>query len=217
MKKYIRNNYNNNSYLVFKKFVDIIFASLSLILISPLFLLIIILIKFSSMGPIFFLHKRIRKGEKIFYCIKFRTMHPEANDILKNILNKNEKIRIEYETTQKIKNDPRITTIGKFLRKTSLDEIPQLINVIKGEMSIVGPRPIVEKEKIRYGDSVSNVFSINPGITGLWQVSGRNNLTYEKRVELDNLYVREINFITDLRILIRTIGVILFPMDRGAY
>ncbi len=217
MKKYIRNNFNKNSYLVFKKFVDIIFAFLSLILISPLFLLIIILIKFSSMGPIFFLHKRIRKGEKIFYCIKFRTMHPEANDILKNILNKNEKIRIEYETTQKIKNDPRITTIGKFLRKTSLDEIPQLINVIKGEMSIVGPRPIVEKEKIKYGDSISNVFSINPGITGLWQVSGRNNLTYEKRVELDNLYVREINFITDLRIIIRTIGVILFPMDRGAY
>ena len=103
------------------------------------------------------------------------------------------------------------------MRKTSLDEIPQLINVIKGEMSIVGPRPIVEKEKIRYGDSISNVFSINPGITGLWQVSGRNNLTYEKRVELDNLYVREINFITDLRIIIRTIGVILFPMDRGAY
>ena len=217
MKKYISNNFNKNSYLVFKKFVDIIFAFLSLILISPLFLLIIILIKFSSMGPIFFLHKRIRKGEKIFYCIKFRTMHPEANDILKNILNKNEKIRIEYETTQKIKNDPRITTIGKFLRKTSLDEIPQLINVIKGEMSIVGPRPIVEKEKIKYGDSISNVFSINPGITGLWQVSGRNNLTYEKRVELDNLYVREINFITDLRIIIRTIGVILFPMDRGAY
>ena len=181
------------------------------------FVVIIILIKFSSMGPIFFLHKRIRKGEKIFYCIKFRTMHPEANDILKNILNKNEKIRIEYDTTQKIKNDPRITTIGKFLRKTSLDEIPQLINVLRGEMSIVGPRPIIEKEKIRYGDSISNVFSIDPGITGLWQVSGRNNLTYEKRVELDNLYVREVNFITDLRIIIRTIGVILFPMDRGAY
>ena len=95
MKKYIRNNFNKNSYLVFKKFVDIIFAFLSLILISPLFLLIIILIKFSSMGPIFFLHKRIRKGEKIFYCIKFRTMHPEANDILKNILNKNEKLSMK--------------------------------------------------------------------------------------------------------------------------
>ncbi len=217
MKQYPRNHFRKKSYLGFKKCMDFIFAFLAFILISPLFVVIIILIKFSSMGPIFFLHKRIRKGEKIFYCIKFRTMHPEANDILKNILNKNEKIRIEYDTTQKIKNDPRITTIGKFLRKTSLDEIPQLINVLRGEMSIVGPRPIIEKEKIRYGDSISNVFSIDPGITGLWQVSGRNNLTYEKRVELDNLYVREVNFITDLRIIIRTIGVILFPMDRGAY
>lgn len=217
MNKYRRNNLRKNYYLVFKKFMDFIFAFIALILISPIFLLIVILIKFSSMGPIFFLHKRIRKGEKIFFCIKFRTMHPEANDILKNIINKNEKIRIEYEATQKIKNDPRITNIGKFLRKTSLDEIPQLINVLKGEMSIVGPRPIIEKEKIRYGDSISNVFSIDPGITGLWQVSGRNNLTYEKRVELDNLYVKEVNFFTDLRIIIRTIGVILFPMDRGAY
>ena len=217
MNKYRRNNLRKNYYLVFKKFMDFIFAFIALILISPIFLLIVILIKFSSMGPIFFLHKRIRKGEKIFYCIKFRTMHPEANDILKNIINKNEKIRIEYEATQKIKNDPRITNIGKLLRKTSLDEIPQLINVMKGEMSIVGPRPIIEKEKIRYGDSISNVFSIDPGITGLWQVSGRNNLTYEKRVELDNLYVKEVNFFTDLRIIIRTIGVILFPMDRGAY
>tara|TARA_B100000989_G_C19400570_1_gene409766 strand:- start:51 stop:485 length:435 start_codon:yes stop_codon:yes gene_type:complete len=144
-------------------------------------------------------------------------MHPESKDILKNILSKNDSLRLEYESTQKIKNDPRITTIGKFLRKTSLDEIPQFINVIKGEMSIVGPRPIIKEEEIRYGDSISNVFSIDPGITGLWQVSGRNNLTYEKRVELDNLYVEEINFLTDLRIIIRTIGVIFFPMDRGAY
>ncbi len=217
MKKSRKNNFKRKSYLVFKKFMDISFAFLSLIIISPLFLLIVILIKFSSMGPIFFLHKRIRKGKNKFYCIKFRTMHPESKDILKNILSKNDSLRLEYESTQKIKNDPRITTIGKFLRKTSLDEIPQFINVIKGEMSIVGPRPIIKEEEIRYGDSISNVFSIDPGITGLWQVSGRNNLTYEKRVELDNLYVEEINFLTDLRIIIRTIGVIFFPMDRGAY
>ena len=204
-------------YLSIKKILDFFVASLALILISPLFFLIVLLIKFSSVGPIFFLHKRIRKDQKTFYCIKFRTMHPEAKDILKNILNKNEAIRLEYKTTQKIKNDPRITRIGKFLRKTSLDEIPQLINVIRGEMSIVGPRPIIEEEKIKYGNSISKVFSINPGITGLWQVSGRNNLTYSKRVELDNIYVRDLNFLMDLRIIIRTIGVILFPMDRGAY
>ena len=103
------------------------------------------------------------------------------------------------------------------MRKTSLDEVPQLINVIKGEMSIVGPRPIIEEEKIRYGNTISRVFSINPGITGLWQVSGRNNLSYQKRVELDNKYVKEVNFLMDIRIMIRTIGVILFPMDRGAF
>ncbi len=208
---------NKKLYLFLKKVLDIFSGLLALILISPIFVLIIILIKFSSMGPIFFLHKRIRKGGKTFYCIKFRTMHPEADDILKNILSRDEEIRIEYHETQKIKNDPRITTIGKLLRKTSLDEVPQLINVIKGEMSIVGPRPIIEEEKIRYGDSMSNVFSVNPGITGLWQVSGRNNLTYKRRVELDNLYVNNMNFLMDLRIMIRTIGVILFPRDRGAY
>ena len=217
MQQYKNINFTKKFYLPIKKFLDIFVACLALIIISPIFLLIVLLIKFSSVGPIFFLHKRIRKGQKNFYCIKFRTMHPEAKDILKNILNKNEAIRLEYKTTQKIKNDPRITRIGKFLRKTSLDEIPQLINVIRGEMSIVGPRPIIEEEKIKYGNSISKVFSINPGITGLWQVSGRNNLTYSKRVELDNIYVRDLNFLMDLRIIIRTIGVILFPMDRGAY
>ena len=208
---------NKKFYLSIKKILDIFIALFLLVLISPLFILIVILIKFSSMGPIFFLHRRIRKDQKPFYCIKFRTMHPEAEDILENILSKNKNIRIEFENTQKIKNDPRITTIGKILRKTSLDEVPQLINVIKGEMSIVGPRPIIEEEKIRYGNTISRVFSINPGITGLWQVSGRNNLSYQKRVELDNKYVKEVNFLMDIRIMIRTIGVILFPMDRGAF
>ena len=208
---------NKKFYLSIKKILDIFIASFLLILISPLFLLIVILIKFSSMGPIFFFHRRIGKSLKPFYCIKFRTMHPKAEYILENILSKNKNIRIEFENTQKIKDDPRITNIGKILRKTSLDEVPQLINVIKGEMSLVGPRPIIEEEKIRYGNTISRVFSINPGITGLWQVSGRNNLSYQKRVELDNKYVKEVNFLMDIRIMIRTIGVILFPMDRGAY
>ena len=217
MKKNKTKIYKRKIYLKLKKLIDIFIAFCTLIFISPLFFLIITLIKFSSMGPIFFLHKRIGKDQKPFYCIKFRTMHPEAKDILKKLLNNNESIRLEYEKTQKIKNDPRITTIGKLLRKSSLDEIPQLINVVRGEMSIVGPRPIIEEEKIRYGNSISKVFSIDPGITGLWQVSGRNNLTYEKRVQLDNLYCKEVNFFMDLRIIIRTIGVIFFPMDRGAY
>ena len=144
-------------------------------------------------------------------------MHPEADDIFKNLLEKNEAIKEEFEKTHKLKNDPRITTIGKFLRKTSLDELPQFLNVLKMEMSVIGPRPIVEKEITKYGNQINKVLSINPGITGLWQVSGRNNLSYSKRVYLDSLYVDSFNFIMDLRIIIRTFGVLLFPMDRGAY
>jgi len=144
-------------------------------------------------------------------------MHPEADDILENLLEKNEKIRIEFESTQKLRNDPRITRIGKFLRKTSLDELPQFLNVLKLEMSVVGPRPIVDKEIEKYGDQIKKVLSINPGITGLWQVSGRNNLSYKRRVYIDSLYVDSFNLLMDLRIIIRTFGVLLFPMDRGAY
>tara|TARA_B100000963_G_C22599005_1_gene659294 strand:- start:633 stop:1067 length:435 start_codon:yes stop_codon:yes gene_type:complete len=144
-------------------------------------------------------------------------MHPEAEDILQNLLNKNPKIKKEFEATQKIKNDPRITIIGKFLRKTSLDELPQFINVLRMEMSIVGPRPIIKEEIIRYETSISKVLSLRPGITGLWQVSGRNNLSYKKRVFLDSLYIDKINPIMDLRIILRTLGVLLLPLDRGAY
>ena len=144
-------------------------------------------------------------------------MHPEANDIFSNILNNNKELREEFEKTQKLKNDPRITPIGKFLRKTSLDELPQFINVLKMEMSVVGPRPIVHNEINKYKSSITKVLSIKPGITGLWQVSGRNNLSYERRVLLDSIYVDNLSFIMDLRIIIRTFGVLLFPLDRGAY
>ena len=122
-------------------------------------------------------------------------MHPEANDILNNLLSKNEAIRNEFEKTHKLKNDPRITPLGKILRKTSLDEIPQFLNVLKGEMSIVGPRPIVDEEIKKYKSSLNKVLSLKPGITGLWQVSGRNNLSYKKRVFLDSLYVKNLNFL----------------------
>ena len=188
-----------------------------LVAFLPLFVLIAFLIKLSSRGPIFFLQERIGKNNISFKCIKFRTMHPEAKDILQNLLIKDEKIKREFEQTHKIKNDPRITTIGRFLRKTSLDELPQFINVLRNEMSVVGPRPIVKDEKKKYGKNFKKVLSIKPGITGLWQVSGRNNLTYKKRVMLDLNYANNYNFIMDIRILIRTFGVILFPLDRGAY
>ncbi len=205
------------TYKIFKRGFDIFFSLLVIVIGSPIFLLIAILIKFSSRGPIFYYHKRVGKNFKTFYCIKFRTMHPEADDILENLLDSNELIKHEYEKTHKIKNDPRITRIGKFLRKTSLDELPQFLNVLKLEMSVIGPRPIVEKEIIKYDVSISKVLSIKPGITGLWQVSGRNNLSYKKRVFLDCIYVDQFNLLMDLRIIIRTLGVLIFPMDRGAY
>ena len=144
-------------------------------------------------------------------------MYPEAKDILENLLIKDDKLKKEFKETHKIKNDPRITIIGKLLRKTSLDELPQFINVLKDEMSIVGPRPIVKEEKKRYGKNLKKFLSIKPGITGLWQVSGRNNLSYKRRVQLDLNYIKNFNFLMDIRIIIRTFGVILFPLDRGAY
>ena len=208
---------NLNFYKSCKNLLDFLFSIFFLIASLPFFLLISLLIKLSSRGPIFFLQERIGKNNIPFKCIKFRTMHPEAKDILENLLMKDEKLKMEFEQTHKIKNDPRITTIGKLLRKTSLDELPQFINVLKNEMSIVGPRPIVNKEKNKYGKNFKKVLSVKPGITGLWQVSGRNNLTYKTRIKLDLNYVDNHNFLMDIRILIRTIGVILFPLDRGAY
>ena len=204
-------------YKIVKTFFDILFAYIVLIIGSPIFVIIALLIKFSSRGPIFYYQKRIGKNKKYFKCIKFRTMHPEADDILQNLINNDNNLKREFEENHKLKDDPRITNIGKILRKTSLDELPQFINVIRKEMSIVGPRPIVDQEKIKYGNSIQKVYSIKPGITGLWQVSGRNNLSYDKRVFLDSLYVEKYNFLMDLRIIIRTLGVLIFPKDRGAY
>ena len=205
------------AYKLIKTVFDFLFSLFFLVSFLPLFIIISLLIKISSRGPIFFLQERIGKNNIPFKCIKFRTMYPEAKDILHNLLKKDKKIKREFEETHKIKNDPRITTIGKLLRKTSLDELPQFINVLRNEMSIVGPRPIVKDEKKKYGKNLKKVLSIKPGITGLWQVSGRNNLTYKRRVMLDIIYVDNYNLLMDLRILLRTFGVILFPLDRGAY
>ena len=217
MRKRIKKLNKVRFYILIKLIFDLFFATSFLIFGLPLFLIIALLIKFSSRGPIFFSQERIGRNNVPFKCFKFRTMHPEAEDILENIIMQNNLLKKEFEETHKLKNDPRITYIGKFLRKTSLDEIPQFLNVLKMEMSIVGPRPVVAPELEKYGDFKSKVLSIKPGITGLWQVSGRNNLTYHRRVFLDCYYVKNINFLIDLRILIRTFGVIFFPGDRGAY
>ena len=147
-----------NFYRLFKKIFDLLFALLFLILSLPLFLIISFFIKLSSRGPIFYLQERIGKNNIPFRCIKFRTMYPEAKDILENILKNDNNLKKEFEETHKLKKDPRITTIGKLLRKSSLDELPQFINVLRGEMSIVGPRPIVKDEKKKYGKNIKKYY-----------------------------------------------------------
>ena len=205
------------AYEFLKRFVDLVFSFFLIIFLIPLFLIVGIVIKLNSKGTIFYSQKRIGKKNKTFACYKFRTMHPQAKYLLKKILLQNASFRNEFENTRKITNDPRITNIGKFLRFTSLDELPQIFNVLKGDMSFIGPRPIVKSEIKKYGKKFEQAFSIKPGISGLWQVSGRNKLSYKKRVELDTFYSENMNLLLDIKIFIKTIIVILFPFGKGAY
>lgn len=200
-----------------KRIGDVIFSLIVLTLGAPIFVLIGILVKLSSPGSIFYIQKRVGRNYREFGCIKFRTMYKNADDLLPNLLEKYPLMRKEFEKDFKLRKDPRITKLGRFLRRSSLDELPQFFNVLKGEMSVVGPRPIVNNEISRYSLFMEEVISVRPGLTGLWQVSGRNNLSYKKRVELDLAYARNRNFILDLEIIILTLGVLIFPMDRGAY
>ena len=200
-----------------KRIGDIIFSFVVLTLGSPIFILIGILVKLSSPGSVFYIQKRVGRNYREFGCIKFRTMYKDADDLLPNLLEKYPLMRKEFEKDFKLRQDPRITKLGRFLRRSSLDELPQFFNVLKGEMSVVGPRPIVSNEIIKYSLFMEEVISVRPGLTGLWQVSGRNNLSYKKRVELDLFYARNRNFLLDLEIIILTLGVLLFPMDRGAF
>ena len=204
-------------YKVLKRCLDLLFSFFLIIFLIPLFLIIGIVIKLNSKGTIIYSQKRIGKENKTFACYKFRTMRPEAKYLLKKILLQNPNFRNEFENKRKITNDPRITNIGKFLRFTSLDELPQIFNVLKGEMSFIGPRPIVKSEIKKYGKNFKKAFSIKPGISGLWQVSGRNKLSYKKRVELDTFYSENINFLLDIKIFVKTLIVILFPFGKGAY
>ena len=204
-------------YKVLKRFLDLLFSFFLIIFLIPLFLIIGIVIKLNSKGTIIYSQKRIGKENKTFACYKFRTMHPQAKYLLKKILLQNPNFRNEFENKRKITNDPRITNIGKFLRFTSLDELPQIFNVLKGEMSFIGPRPIVKSEIKKYGKNFKKAFSVKPGISGLWQVSGRNKLSYNKRIELDIFYSDNINLLLDIKIFIKTIIVILFPFGKGAY
>ena len=204
-------------YKVLKRYLDFLFSFFLIIFLIPLFLIIGIIIKINSRGNIIYSQKRIGKNNRTFSCYKFRTMYPQSKYILKKILITNNNLKNEFEKTRKIIDDPRITPIGRFLRFSSLDELPQIFNVLMGDMSFIGPRPIVKSEIKKYGNNFEKAFSVNPGISGLWQVSGRNNISYERRIELDMFYSKNINFILDIKIFIKTFKVILFPYGKGAY
>lgn len=200
-----------------KRLFDIVFSLSVLILFSPVYLLLASLIALSSEGPIFYVQKRVGKDYQPFHCIKFRTMVTNADEVLMQMIQTSPELRQEFEENFKLKHDPRITKVGRFLRITSLDEFPQFWNVLKGDMSVVGPRPLVAEELPKYGQHIDQILTIRPGITGLWQVSGRNDIPYPRRVQIDLHYVKHKNFWLDLLIVLKTIGVVIIPKDNGAY
>ncbi|MGD1922243.1 MAG: sugar transferase [Pleurocapsa sp.] len=200
-----------------KRVFDIVFALFVLTTFSPVYFILMVLVALNSQGPVFYVQQRIGKDHQPFNCIKFRTMVDNADQMLDIIMEDSEEMRSEFQDSFKLKQDPRITRIGKFLRLTSLDEFPQFWNVLKGEMSVVGPRPLVPEELPKYGRKINTVLKIKPGITGLWQVSGRNDIPYPKRVQIDVYYATSHNWLLDLWIVYKTIGVMIFPRNNGAY
>jgi lipopolysaccharide/colanic/teichoic acid biosynthesis glycosyltransferase len=194
---------------------DVALALAALVFFLPLMLLLAILVFVTNPGPVIFAHRRIGKGGRHFHCLKFRTMAVDAEQRLAHLLATDEGARIEWTRDHKLRDDPRVTRLGSFLRKTSLDELPQLINVLRGEMSLVGPRPIVDAERIRYGRYFAHYCQVRPGITGLWQISGRNNVSYRRRVAFDVAYSRSRSLAFDAKILAATIPSVL--MARGSY
>lgn len=198
-----------------KRAFDVICTSIGLICISPLLLAIAVWIYKDSPGPIIFKHRRVGRGGREFSCYKFRSMCVDADVKLKELLCRDPRAKAEWEKEFKLKNDPRITKSGAFLRKTSLDELPQLVNVLKGEMSLVGPRPIIQAEIPKYGNFIEDFYMVRPGITGMWQTSGRNDVTYDERVQMDTWYVRNWNVWFDIVLIWRTMGVVLGK--KGAY
>jgi undecaprenyl-phosphate galactose phosphotransferase len=193
---------------------DFLAAFLLLVGLAPVLIVIGILLVREG-RPILFKQQRVGQNGKLFYVFKFRSMVPNADEVLSKILDEDAERRKEWIRDQKLKCDPRITRTGHFLRKTSLDELPQLLNVLRGEMSLVGPRPILQEELHKYGRSARFYLAQKPGMTGLWQVSGRNDVSYRRRIAMDRLYSVRNSFSFDMAILMRTVLIVLRP--RGAY
>jgi Undecaprenyl-phosphate galactose phosphotransferase WbaP len=201
--------------LAIKRFMDLSIVTIGGLVILPFLLVIALLVKLSSPGPVLYGHERMGRNGVRFKAYKFRSMIIDADKKLDELLASDVKLKEEWEASHKLKNDPRVTTIGKFLRRTSFDEFPQLINILKGEMSLVGPRPVVKEEMIRYGENYRRIFSVKPGLTGLWQVSGRSDTDYADRISYDTYYIQSWSVWLDLWVLYRTPGVIF--KGKGAY
>lgn len=199
------------AYDILKRFIDIIIGTIGLIGCIPIFIIIGIAIKIDSKGPVFFKHKRIGKHGKKLEIYKFRTMIENAEEAMKNFTEEQKK---EFAENFKLENDPRVTRVGKILRKTSLDELPQIINILKGEMSIIGPRPVVRSELEKYGSNQDKFLSVAPGLTGYWAANGRSDVSYEERMALELYYVNNRSLILDMKIFFKTIGSVL--KGRGA-
>lgn len=199
-----------------KRIFDIIFSLCAMICFLPLGILIAIFIKITSVGPVFYSSKRVGKDGATIYCWKFRTMCLNADQMLADILAQDPVLRLEWDTYYKLKDDPRISSVGRFLRKTSLDEFPQFWNVLRGDLSVVGPRPVTEEEIQKYfGAKASKILSVRPGLTGIWQTSGRNLLTFEERLRLEESYIDKQSLSLDLHIICKTIPAIF--LSKGAF
>ena len=198
----VKTKISKKVYIKVKRVIDVILASIALILLSPLFAIIAIAIKIDSKGPVFFAHKRIGKNGNIIKLYKFRSMVINAEELIKSFTPDQMK---EYKENYKLTNDPRITKVGKFLRKTSLDELPQLINIINGDLSIIGPRPVVADELEKYGTNKDKFLSVTPGLTGYWAANGRSNTTYEQRMEMELYYIDNLSLKMDIKVFFKTI------------
>ncbi|HEX2579411.1 MAG TPA: sugar transferase [Rhabdochlamydiaceae bacterium] len=199
-----------------KRVFDVLFCLGAMAFFLPIGLIMALLIKLTSPGSIFYSSKRVGKDGQPIFCWKFRTMHQDADKKLFQLLSENPKLKREWDTYFKLKDDPRVSTIGKILRKTSLDELPQFYNVLKGDLSVVGPRPVTEEEIQKYfGSKASKILSVRPGLTGIWQTSGRSLLTFEERIRLEESYIDRQSLSLDLRIICKTIPAMFFT--KGAF
>ncbi|MDE2570872.1 MAG: sugar transferase [Sphingomonadales bacterium] len=198
-----------------RRLIDVVVSLSLIVLLAPVLLAIALLVVMTSPGNPIFAHKRVGQGGKTFPCLKFRSMHVDAEQRLKDLLASAPELREEWRRCHKLTNDPRVSRIGNLLRVTSFDELPQLFNVLAGQMTLVGPRPIVADELKHYGRFAGHYMTVKPGLTGLWQITGRSSVTYRRRVAADVLYIRSRSYLLDFRILVKTVPAILFR--RGAW